>query len=140
MRAEAELVSRLAVERYNEGGNGEWQIFLGDVDHPEKGVMCFVQLLADFFISDDQPIAFHDLVEHRQRGVSRAGIRRAPVEGGDRSRFAQVRDVDNRKTAVPITDVEAITAANRMMAARRGAMPSCRFASGGPLARHPPAH
>src|SRR6185436_20492441 len=70
----------------------------------------------------------------------RAGIGWAPVEGADRFRHIQIRDVDDGKTAVPITDVEAITAANRMMAARRRTMPRCRFASGSPLPRHPPAH
>src|SRR4026208_844861 len=41
---------------------------------------------------------------------------------------------------MPITNVETITAANRMMAARRGPLPGGGLAARGPLSRHPPAH
>jgi hypothetical protein len=79
-------------------------------------------------------------IQHRQCRVRRARIGRTPVEHADGSRFAQIGNIDDGETAMPVTDVQSIAAPDWMMAACVGAFEVRRFAAGDPLAGHPPAH
>src|SRR5215471_13482919 len=111
--------------------------FVGDVDDPQERGRGWAEP-HDVLVGNQHHAAAAQRERHRQRGMGGPGKRRRPVEAGNEFRPAQIRDVENHKPAMPITDVEPIAVADGVMAAMRRTLPRRRFAAGRPLPGHPP--
>src|SRR5262249_55364883 len=75
----------------------------------------------------------------RNQAVRGPAERRTPVEVGDQLRLRHVADVEDDAAAIPVADIQAIAAPDRMVTAVILRLPTWCFAAGGPLPLHPPA-
>src|SRR3974390_959247 len=75
----------------------------------------------------------------RHQAVRRPAEWRAPVEAGNLPGVADVADVQDYAAAIPVADIEPVTAADRVMAAMPATTPAWRLTARGPLPGHPPA-
>src|SRR5260370_7857422 len=75
----------------------------------------------------------------RNQGGCGPAERGTPVEVRDQLRLGHVADVEDDAAAVPVADIQAIAAPDRMVATVVLRLPARCFAAGGPLPLHPPA-
>ena len=90
-------------------------------------------------VGDQHPAMAGDRHIDRNQAVRRPAERRTPVDVGDQLRLGHVADVEDDAAAVPVADIQAIAAPDRMVAAVVLRLPAGCLAAGGPLSFHPPA-
>src|SRR5580700_4431747 len=115
---------------------------VGDVHHPKRRR----QLWREFgiqglhmLVCDQHPAMAGDRNIDRDQAVRGPAERRTPVEVSDQLRLGHVADVEDDAAAVPVADIQAIAAPDRMVATVVLRLPARCFAAGGPLPLHPPA-
>ena len=115
---------------------------VGDVHHPQRrrqlGREPRVERL-HVLVGDQHPAMAGDRHVDRNQAVRRPAEWRAPIEVGDELWLRHIADVEDDAAAVPVADIQAIAAPDRMVAAVVLGFPARRLAAGCPLAFHPPA-
>src|SRR6266436_141542 len=124
--------------RHLEGRDGDGIRFDGDVDDPHERRRRGTEL-PHILVGDHEKPASRDRKRDGQRGVGRMRVGRAPVEMRHHARLAQVVDVQDHEPGVPVSDVETIDEAQRVMTPGFSVPPGRRLPARRPLAGHPPA-
>ena len=122
-----------------EGGYGNRLGLLGNVDDPHEGVGRRREPVHHLLVRDHQEPPSLDGLGDRQRGVSGAGVGRAPVEATDPPRAGHVRYVEDDEAAVPVAGVQPVAEPEGVVAAVPDALPRGGLAARRPLPGHPPA-
>src|SRR5476651_1131305 len=90
-------------------------------------------------VCDQHPAMAGDRHIDRNQAVGGPAERWTPVDVRDQLRPGHVADVEDDAAAVPVADVQAIAAPDRMVATVVLRLPVGFLAAGGPLPFHPPA-
>ena len=122
-----------------EGRDRHRQLLDGDVVNPREGGRRRPQL-CDVLVRHHHDAAPLERLRNGQAGVRRMRKRRAGIGVRQRFRPRHVGNVEDEQAVMPVADIEAVTQAQRMMAARRHPVaPRIWFSAGLPLTGNPPS-
>src|SRR5258708_3106719 len=108
---------------------------VGDVHHPKRRRQLRRELGIQglhMLVCDQHPAMAGDRHIDRNQAVRGPAERRTPVEAGDQLRLRHVADVEDDAAAVPVADIQAIAAPDRMVAAVVLRLPAGCLAARGP--------